>query len=125
MGHIKMSRNIKVVTTIGIIFLMQKNACICVEEGGFNKGMLTDDTRCDTPCPGLNTTNCGSKLYGYADLYRHLKTGIIFVLNNEVNTNMIYVKIRQQTIVNNTTNLILVVLNKGETNVTLSEQSQK
>jgi hypothetical protein len=66
-----------------------------VEEGGFNKGMLTDYTRCDTPCPGLNTTNCGSKLYDYADLYRHLKTGIIFVLNNEVNTNMIYVKIRQ------------------------------
>ena len=81
------------------------------------------NTRCSHPCPGLNTTNCGSTLLDYADLYRHLKTGIIFVLNNEVNTNMIYVKI--QTIVNNTTNLILVVLNKGETNVTLSEQSQK
>lgn len=85
--------------------------------------MLADDGSCLHPCPGLNTTNCGSTSYDYADLYRHLKTGINFVLNNEVNTNMIYVKI--QTIVNNTTNLILVVLNKGETNVTLSEQSQK
>ena len=85
--------------------------------------MPADDGNCSQPCPGLNTTNCGSTFYNYADLYRHLKTGIIFVLNNEVNTNMIYDKI--QTIVNNTTNLILVVLNKGETNVTLSEQSQK
>ena len=124
MGHIKISLNIKVVTKIGIVFLMQDNACICIEEGGVNKNnMAADNKRCSNPCPGLNTTNCGSIFYKYADLYRHLKTGIIFVLNNEVNTNMIYVKI--QTIVNNTTNLILVVLNKGETNVTLSEQSQK
>ena len=102
---------------------MQENACICAEEGDFNTKMLADNDRCSYPCPGLNTTNCGWAMYDYADLYRHLKTGIIFVLNNEVNTNMIYVKI--QTIGNNTTNLILVVLNKGETNVTLSEQSQK
>ena len=102
---------------------MQENACICIKEGGFNKSTPTVDDNCSQQCPGLNTTNCGSTLLDYADLYRHLKTGIIFVLNNEVNTNMIYVNI--QTIVNNTTNLILVVLNKGETNDTLSEQSQK
>ena len=119
-----MPLQILVVTQIGFIFLMQENVCTCIDGNDFSKDRISQDNlRCPKPCPGLNTTKCGSTANNYADVYTHLPTGIICVLNINQSKYMIYVKL--QTIVNNTTNLILVVLNKGETNVTLSEQSQK